>query len=208
MNESYMNEWKKEFGIPYPKCKMTGQCCKCASPSISTVELLKKASENNDFAREFFSIFTPYKTIEEAKRENSAWVERCIESCKKPNNKVSEQDLYFYHCIYVSEDNKCLVWEDRPQLCRDYPGSPFLVMAPGCAYEQWSQICREKYKNLKVELEQLKQLKQELDDLKYQQRAINLLARIQRINNKDYNLMLLMPSISLVSPGKSWIKIF
>jgi Fe-S-cluster containining protein len=109
--------------------------------------------------------------------------------------------------MYVSEDNKCLVWEDRPQLCRDYPGSPFLVMAPGCAYEEWSELCREKYRNLKIELEYLKKAKQELENLKYQQRAINLLNQIQRINNRDYNLMLLVPSVSLVSPGRSWIKI-
>jgi len=203
-----MNKWTKEFGIPYPKCKMTGQCCKCVTPSTPAVELLKKASENNDFAKEFFSIFIPYKNIKEAKMVNPDWVERCFEFCRKPNSKVSEQDLFFYHCMYISKDNKCLIWEDRPQFCRDYPDSPFLVLAPGCAYEEWSQICREKYKNLTTELEHLKQEKQELENLKYQQKAINLLAQIQRINNKDYNLMLLMPSIRLVSPGKSWIKIF
>lgn len=208
MDDQKMNKWAKEFGIPYPKCKMTGQCCKCASPSTSAVELLKKASKNNEFAREFFSIFTPYNSIEEAKAENTVWVERCIELCRKPDSKVSENDLFFYHCIYVSEDNKCLVWEDRPQLCRDYPGSPFLLMAPGCAYEEWSKLCKEKYKNLKIELDRLKQEKKEIENLKYQHKAINLLAKMQRINNRDYNFMLLIPSMSLTSPGRSWIKIF
>jgi Fe-S-cluster containining protein len=202
-----MNKWAKEFGIPYPKCRMTGQCCKCATPSTSAVELLKKASENNDFAKDFFSVFIPYRNIEEAQNINPGWVKRCFESCRKPNSKVSEQDLYFYHCRYISEDNKCLVWEDRPQFCRDYPDSPFLVTAPGCAYEEWSKLCREKYKNLQIQLHYLKQAKKELEGLKYQQRAINLLAQIQRVNNKDYNFMFLVPSMCLISPGKSWIKI-
>lgn len=202
-----MNKWEEEFGIPYPKCKMTGQCCKCASPTTSAVELLKKASENNEFAKDFFSVFVPYNNIEEVRKINPVWVERCLESCRKPNSKVLEKDLFFYHCRYVSEDNKCLVWEDRPQFCRDFPGSPFLVMAPGCAYEEWSQVCREKYKSLKVELEQLKQEKLELENLKYQQKAIDLLANIHIINNKNYNFILLIPSMSLVSPGKSWINL-
>jgi len=203
-----MNEWEKIFGIPYPKCKMTGQCCKCVFPSIPGVELLKKASENNEFARDFFSVFVPFNNIEETKKENPVWVERCFEVVKKPDSEFAENDLYFYHCRYISKDNKCLIWEDRPQFCRDYPGTPFILMAPGCAYEEWAQKCRKKYQDLKIELESLRQQKQELENLKYQEKAIDLLARLQKIDNKGYKFMLLLPSISLVSPGKSWIRLY
>ena len=202
-----MNRWEEEFGIVYPECKMTGQCCKCVSPSTPAVELLKKASENNDFAKDFFSIFMPFDSIEQAQKVNPVWVQKAFDFCRKPNSKISENDLYFYHCLYVSEDNKCLVWEDRPQFCRDYPNSPFLVLAPGCAYENWAKECVKKYKELKNELDNLNHIKKELENLKYQQKSINLLSQLQKHNDKNYAFMLLNPSISLISPGRSWIKL-
>lgn len=203
-----MNRWEKEFGIVYPECKRTGQCCKCVSPSTPAVELLKKASENNEFARDFFSVFVPFDNIGQAKKVNPEWVQKAIEHCRKPDSKISDKDLYFYVCRYVSEDNKCLIWEDRPQFCRDYPDSPFLILAPGCAYENWSNECRKKYNQLKEELEYLKNAKKELENIQYQQKSLNLLSQLQKIDDKNYKFMLLNLSLSLVSPGRSWIKFF
>ena len=203
-----MNKWSELFNIPFPDCRMCGQCCRCASPSTAATELLKKAKTDNKFSRYFFSIFIPYKSIEEAKKANLEIVERSLKATKKPDSKVSSENIVFYYCRYISADNKCLIHEDRPELCRDYPDSPFLIFAKDCAYEEWSKQCKEKYNELQEELKMLKEYKKEIENLKCRQRFVDLYRQIQRINNKDYNLALTLPSLSLVSPGTSWMKIF
>ncbi|MFH0702723.1 MAG: hypothetical protein V2B14_04195 [bacterium] len=202
-----MNKWSELLGIPFPACKMTGQCCRCASPSTPAIKLLEKGA-NSEFARDFFSIFIPYKNIEEAEKINPEMVKRCLNSAKKPTNKVSVNNIAFFHCRYIADDNKCLIYEDRPQLCRVYPDSPFVIFAAGCAYEEWAKQCKEKHDQIKEEITKLTKYKEELQSLKYQIKAFNLLTLLQRINNKNYNLVLLLPSLSLISPGKSWIKVF
>ena len=202
-----MNKWSEQFKIPFPQCKMTGQCCRCAAPSSPAIELLEKAAEGNQFARDFLTIFIPYKNIEEAKKVNPSIVERSIKAGENPENKVPVDQIVFYHCKFISEDNKCLIHEDRPQLCRDYPDSPYLVFAPGCAYEEWSQQCREKYLALKQQLERLKEYKKELENLKYQRRAVRLLNQLERVD-KQYHPAFILPSLSLVSPGRSWMRFF
>jgi Fe-S-cluster containining protein len=200
-----MNKWSEQFNISFPECKMTGQCCRFASPSTPAIELIKKAAENSEFARDFFTIFIPYKDITEAENINPEIVQRTLNACKHPDSKVNENTIDFYHCRYLSDDNKCFIYEDRPQLCRDFPRHPFLVFGKGCAYEEWSEECKSKYYNL---MEELDSYKAQLNDLKYQKKAINLLTQIQIINNKKYNFILLIPSMSIISPGTSWMKIF
>jgi len=200
-----LNQWFEKFNIPYPECKMTGQCCKCASPSIPAVKLFQKAAEGDEFAREFFSIFIPYKNIEEARKVNKGIVERSLNACNNPKNKISAKELVFYHCRYISNDNKCLVYEDRPQLCRDFPDTPFLIFAPGCAYEGWAQECKIRYKELQENLKALKQQKKELEELKFQQKALKKAYYIQKINNPECNFMILFPEFCVISPGKSWL---
>ena len=199
-----INKWSKYFNIKYPDCSMCSQCCRCASPSTPADELIKKASENNDFAKDFFSIFIPYKSLEEARENNPEIVNRSLNACNSPDSKVNADNIVFYHCRYISDDNKCLIHEDRPQLCRDYPDSPFLIFAEGCSYEKWSKQCKDSYYDIQ---EQLKKYKKELNDLKYQQKSIKLLNTVKKINNKEYNFILFCPSMSLVSPGVSWIKL-
>jgi Fe-S-cluster containining protein len=160
------NPFEKELGIPLPKCCSLGSCCKGASPSTPYHQLLKRASDGDDFARGFFSIMVPYKTHSEAEAVVPGVVERTLKAAKKLEEFKSPDDIVFYQCQYQTADNKCGVWEDRPQFCRDYPDTPFVVMAPGCAFEPWAKACKEKYLALKDEVAQLKTLKAELDTLK------------------------------------------
>jgi len=202
-----LNKWSEVFGISFPDCKMCAQCCRCASPSSPSIELLKRAASDTKFAKDFFSIFIPYLNIEEAEKINSIIVKKTVKAAENPENKVSANELVFYHCRYISEDNKCLIHEDRPALCRNYPDSPFLVFPPDCAYEEWSKNCKEKYNQLQEELKKIQHYKKEIESLKYQRNIARLMWHINRVNNRNYNLMLMLPALSLVSPGKSWIKI-
>jgi Fe-S-cluster containining protein len=115
--------------------------------------------------------------------------------------------LVFYKCQYYSEEKKCLIYEDRPELCRNFPGSPFVILGKNCAYYDWAQKCKKKYNDLNQELDNLKKYKKELDNFKYQQEAIKLNYTLKGITD-EYKFMWLCPSMSLVSPGQSWIKIY
>lgn len=167
------NPFEKELGIPLPKCCSLGSCCKGASPSTPYRKLLKRAVDGDDFARGFFSIMVPYPSHEAAEQVVPGLVERSLKAAKKLDDFQNPDDLVFYHCRYQTADNQCGVWEDRPQFCRDYPDTPFVVMAPGCAFESWGQACKEKYQALKSEVSKLKALKEELNTL-YQQQANGL----------------------------------
>ena len=160
------NLFEKELKIPRTTCCSLGDCCKGASPSTPYHQLMTRASQGDEFAQHFFSIMIPYASHDEAARVVPGLVERTRNAAKKSDGFQSDDDLVFYHCRYLRTDNRCGVHEDRPQFCRDYPDTPFVVMPPGCAFEPWERACRSKYNEMKAEVAQLKQLKAELDELR------------------------------------------
>lgn len=199
-----MNKWSTVLNIPFPSCKQTGNCCRFSTPSTPAVELFVKASQGNEFARDYLSIFIPYSNIEEMSKINPEFAEKVEKSIEEGKCKINIDDIVFYHCKYISENNKCLIYEDRPQLCRDFPDSPFLILPSGCVYEEWSTACKKKYTELKEDLEKSKR---ELENIKYQQRAIRLLNQLKRVDDK-YKSAFILSSFCLVSPGKSWMKFY
>lgn len=200
-----MNKWSELLDVPFPECRMTGNCCRFSSPSTPGVLLLKRAAENDEFARDYLSIFIPYSSIEEAKELNRELVEKNMEVLEKQKaGKVNADNIVFYHCRFNGDDGRCMIYEDRPNLCREFPDSPYLVFAPGCAYEQWSVECKKKYAQLN---EDIKIHKEELKNLKYQRSAIRLLNQLNSVDDK-YKTAFILPSLNLVSPGTSWIKKF
>jgi Fe-S-cluster containining protein len=201
-----LKKWSKIFNIPIPECSKCGTCCICASPSASHKEMIEKASNGEDFASNFFDIFVPYEDTKEVKNLFPEIFEKSVKAAEKGINNLKPEELVFYRCKYYSKDTNCLIYEDRPSLCRDFPGTPFVILSKKCAFHDWSMECREKYKILKEELVRLKQKQKELADFKFQQKSIKLNALLQK-SPEEYKLMQVCPSIGLVSPGKSWINI-
>lgn len=160
------NAFERELGIPLPRCCNTGACCKGASPSTPYHQLMERAAQGDDFGQGFFSIMVPYASHQEAEAVVPGLVARTLKAAQKQDSFKSPDDIVFYQCRYQTPDNQCGVWEDRPQFCRDYPDTPFVVMAPGCAFEPWGAACKEKYNAMKAEVEQLHALKEELETLK------------------------------------------
>lgn len=193
-----MEKWAKIFNLPMPECKKCGTCCLCASPSKSYRELLLKAAEGDKFARDFFSIFVPYKNYDQARKICESIVDRVL--------KTNREDIVFYRCRHYHFEKKCTIYNERPELCRDFPGSPFVILSEECAFYEWAKQCKERYKQLKKELEDLKDRKKELENLKYQKKCIDKLCSLRNLNDEDYRFMLAVPSMSLVSPCNSWIK--
>ncbi len=200
------NSWVKATGIPLPTCKMQGCCCRGASPSTPFFKLLEKAADGDDFARNFFSIFIPHQSHEEARKVVPGLVERTLKAAEKDKGFNNEADVVFYHCRFIGDDNKCQIWEDRPQLCRAYPDTPFVVFAPNCAFEPWAKEAKKKFFEIKEELKHLKSLKEELNSLKEGTKYTKIDA-IPWPEDNLYNLsmVLLLTPLYLVSPLGSYL---
>ncbi len=111
------------------KCEGCATCCRLACSEFSYEELKEKAKNGDKFAQQFTSVFIPYETIEEAEAVYPAYIELL-------RGKV-EGDVYFYHCPKLTEDNRCSDYENRPQICRDFPDNPLAVLPEKCGYRAW-----------------------------------------------------------------------
>lgn len=112
-------------------CAMCASCCNLASSEYTYEQLLEKAKNGDKFAKEFTSIFIPYKSNDEARKiypDYVSLIEKQFED---------EDGIQFYHCPKIGADNLCTDYENRPQICRDFPTNPLVVFPPACAYRKW-----------------------------------------------------------------------
>lgn len=112
-------------------CSMCASCCNLASSEFSYEELREKAKNGDKFASEFVSIFVPYSSVEEA----AGIFPEYVELIKK--QFPEDKNISFYHCPKVGADNLCTDYENRPQICRDFPSNPLVVFPPKCAFRKW-----------------------------------------------------------------------
>ena len=102
-----------------------------ACSEFSYTELTEKAENGDKFAKQFTSIFIPYETKDEAKKVYPEYIKMLDDS--------KEGDVYFYHCPKVDENNRCTDYENRPQICRDFPDNPLALLPKKCGYNKWKE---------------------------------------------------------------------
>lgn len=151
LNEKYSKDiYKKKIEIDkYRKdfnCKGCGACCKLACSEFSYEELQQKAKNGDSFAKQFVSVFIPYKTEAEAKKQYLEY----FELLKIQNQN---ENVYFYHCPKVTTDNRCSDYENRPQICRDFPDNPLGIFPKTCGYKAWGKKAETKALILRSALE-------------------------------------------------------
>ena len=116
--------YRSNFG-----CVGCATCCKLACSEFSPEELKTKASNGDNFANQFLSVFIPYNSVEEAKKIYPEYIELLEEN--------GEKDVYFYHCPKLTKDNRCSDYKNRPQICRDFPDNPLSLLPNSCGYREW-----------------------------------------------------------------------
>ena len=118
-------------------CHMCGMCCSLASSDAPYEELLQRAKNGDEFAQQFTSIFLPYPSREAARKRASHVVDAVLaEAAEEPEG---EEHIYFYHCPYLGEDNRCSVYgtDKRPSICASYPETPLSFVYEKCAWRPW-----------------------------------------------------------------------
>lgn len=86
-----------------------------------------------------FSLFTAIIVImedflEDLKNRPQHLCKKCGKCCKIIN------------CKHLSEDNLCLIYENRPEVCGSFPYSPWKEIPDGCGFEGWIFQKREEKK--------------------------------------------------------------
>ena len=104
--------------FPYFKCGCCGQCCHDVIPW--TIQDLVRLSESGLLEdMEFCEYFPPGwdrpKYYFEAKHREYMMSRRSIDDDSGPEQK----------CSFLGDDNKCIIYEYRPEVCRDYSNANF-----------------------------------------------------------------------------------
>lgn len=128
---------------PQRLCKMCGKCCKLATASKSYEELLSLSKEGDIQAQDFLKIFEPYPSRQAAIDAFPDVVENIIKYLDDPEKS---ENLTFYKCRHILDGNLCSIYNERPDVCKYFPLSPWAVVPPGCGYEGWLFQKREEKK--------------------------------------------------------------
>lgn len=134
LNGEYRQKLKNNYKIIMDKkeeysCSCCGSCCKLAVSEYSYDQLKQRAFRGDKFSKDFVSVFVPYNTEEEAKQANPEYFELL-------NELMEEQKIYYYYCPKV-ENNLCTDYENRPDICKDFPHNPLKLLPSICSFNAW-----------------------------------------------------------------------
>lgn len=112
-------------------CKGCATCCNLACSEFSPEILKSKAAKGDNFASQFLSVFVPYENKEQARKIYPEYI-KMLEDNK-------EDEVYFYHCPKLSDCKRCSDYENRPQICRDFPDNPLSILPVSCGFYEWKK---------------------------------------------------------------------
>ena len=152
-----MADWQTLLEIPWPKnaCDRSGECCRGAAQVSPWKTLLRNAAQGNSDARDFLNQYMPYPSRAEALKNAPDAVVASLAIALERGDR--DEGVIFYHCRFLKGKSECQIYEDRPQLCRDFPESPFGAVPSCCGYYSVTRQCRDKLQDLQSELADLKQ---------------------------------------------------
>lgn len=131
LDKNYQNNYNEIINAYRKECNCTGcgTCCKFAVSEFSYEELKIKAQNGDKYAAQFTQTFVPYKSIDEVMNIYPEYI--------KMLEETGEKGCYFYHCPKITEDNRCPDYENRPQICREFPDNPVAFLPKSCGFTRW-----------------------------------------------------------------------
>lgn len=139
MSKKALMEKKKEYS-----CLKCGTCCKLAVSGYSPMQLKQMSIRGDKYAREFSSIYIPYDSEEMAEAI-------CPEFYAKLKDLMDANErLYFYYCRKLGADNLCSDYENRPDICRDFPMTPLKTLPDCCGFITWHNLIERQAMSIKA----------------------------------------------------------
>ena len=112
-------------------CVQCGACCKLAVSEFNPMQLKQRALRGDKYAKEFSSIYVPYESEEMAEAICPEFFGK-LKELMNPNER-----LYFYYCSKLGADDLCSDYENRPDICKDFPFTPLKILPDTCGYAPW-----------------------------------------------------------------------
>ena len=110
-------------------CNCCGACCKLAVSEYSYNQLKQRAMKGDKFSEDFVSVFVPFEKEEDAKAINPEYFELL--------NELVDDRVYYYYCPKLGEDNLCTIYENRPNICKEFPHNPLKLLPSECSFNAW-----------------------------------------------------------------------
>ena len=110
------------------ECNKCAACCMLSVSEYSYEQLKQRAMKGDKFSEQFVSVFVPYDSVEEARDVNPQYFDLL--------NKLVEDDKIYYYCPKL-KNNLCSIYEERPDICRDYPHNPLKLLPSECSFNEW-----------------------------------------------------------------------
>lgn len=134
-------------------CNCCGDCCRLAVSQYSFEQLKQRASRGDKFSADFVSVFVPYETEDEAKSVNPEYFESL--------GKLVEDKVYYYYCPKL-KDNLCSDYENRPDICKEFPHNPLKLLPSRCSFNEWRKEISYQSELLKAKTDIIEFYKQKL----------------------------------------------
>ena len=123
-------------------CIRCGNCCRLATSEYSYEQLKQRAMRGDKYSRDFVSVFVPYNSEDEAKLANPEYFELL-------NEMMEDQKVYYYYCPKLV-GNSCLDYENRPDICKDFPHNPLKLLPSTCSFNEWKNAIAKQSMLLKA----------------------------------------------------------
>lgn len=124
------------------QCIRCGNCCRLAVSEYSYQQLQQRAMRGDKFSEDFVSVFKPYENEQDAKNANPEYFELL-------NFLMEEQKVYYYYCPKLV-GNSCSDYENRPNICKDFPHNPLKLLPSTCSFNAWKNDIDKTAKLLKA----------------------------------------------------------
>jgi Fe-S-cluster containining protein len=111
------------------ECIKCANCCRLATSEYSYEQLKQRAMRGDKYSKDFVSVFVPYKSEEEAKLANPEYF-------KLLEDMMENQKVYYYYCPKLV-GNLCSDYENRPNICKDFPHNPLKLLPSTCSFNAW-----------------------------------------------------------------------
>lgn len=180
-----MSSYEENYLAKRPQhlCHMCGKCCRVVTTSIPYAELKRMEQDGDKGAVDFLSLFVPYDSIESARNVDAGVVDNIINRLKS-DGSFDENEITFYGCKYLQDNNLCSRYETRLDLCKHCPSTPWSIVPPGCGFEGWlfwqREEIKQKIRKSKEELLELKLLRMRTKDENTLQKIDIVEHKIQR----------------------------
>lgn len=117
-------------------CSCCSACCHLACSEFSPEALKQKSQNGDNFATQFISVFVPYEKEKDVQNVYPEYFDLL-------KSKIPDEKVYFYHCPKVTSDGLCPDYENRPQICRDFPDNPIGFLPKSCGFAGWKNEIEE-----------------------------------------------------------------